>query len=482
MSAEEAEQRQRRAEFFLNELDTNHNGVIEAEEVAGQKKFYADRLLQRAGIEPNYPIALSKAREAMQRFYQAATQGGLATPGMYGPMPGYYGGPGSPPMSGAGQNAEAQRQFEQIFTDFKHLDANNNGVIEADEATGGSSHSHKEIFEKTMAKAGLPATTPARVDLVRERLSAAYLGGSSGTAGYAGTSLVPGFGAAANQAAIPLGFGPIAGPLPAAMRTSAGSTPSASPSLPPPRNDEEARVREYAKSLLAQYDKNKDGVLQKEEWHDMRGDVKAADTNGDKLITLEELTIWLLKFSRNPGQSPSGGLAAATAGASAVTKGRPYRFSTAKDLLPSGLPDWYIQKDLDGDGQVSMAEYCGDWSDAKSAEAKMADFARYDCDGDGFITPAEYLRLEKLAKDKKGDPRLAKAEGAPAKAEGPPPKTEGPPPRGEGPPPRAEGPPPRAEGPPSKGGWPPPRAEGPPSKGGWPPPKDEGRWGRGKRG
>ena len=40
-------------------------------------------------------------------------------------------------------------------------------------------------------------------------------------------------------------------------------------------------MREYAKSLLKQYDKNKDGVLQKDEWSRMRGKIKEGDSNGD---------------------------------------------------------------------------------------------------------------------------------------------------------------------------------------------------------
>jgi Ca2+-binding EF-hand superfamily protein len=50
------------------------------------------------------------------------------------------------------------------------------------------------------------------------------------------------------------------------------------------------------------------------------------------------------------------------------------------------LPEWFIQKDKDEDGQVTMAEFSNSWSDATVAE-----FLRYDLDGDGVITPKECL-------------------------------------------------------------------------------------------
>jgi hypothetical protein len=374
--------------------------VIEAEEVVGGKKFYADRLLQRAGIEPNYPLALSKVREGMQRYYQ-----GLTTPGGPGMMPGapsgYYGGPGygppgSGPPSSSDPNGERRRQFEQVYAEFKHLDGNGNGTIEPNEATGGTSHSHKEIFEKTMAKAGLPPTLPARIDTVRERLMAVIVNGASASSSYGGTASVPGFGVAVAQAPV-AGFGPVAGTQPVSIgRPSAGGSPSST--LPPPRNEEEARVQKYASSLLAQYDKNKNGVLEKDEWKEMKGDVKAADKNGDGNITLEELTAWLQQFGRGGGghgRDESGSASGKSSGGSSSGSGASatkvsLRFSTSTERLPSGLPDWFLQKDVNSDGQVAMVEYTSEWS-----KTKVEEFYDYDLNRDGYITPYECLGAEK---------------------------------------------------------------------------------------
>jgi hypothetical protein len=68
------------------------------------------------------------------------------------------------------------------------------------------------------------------------------------------------------------------------------------------------------------------------------------------------------------------------------------RFLTAAERLPEGLPDWFTEKDEDGDGQVSMAEFATDWTPQKAAE-----FARYDLNGDGLITAQECLKVVKAS-------------------------------------------------------------------------------------
>jgi hypothetical protein len=60
--------------------------------------------------------------------------------------------------------------------------------------------------------------------------------------------------------------------------------------------------------------------------------------------------------------------------------------------LPKGLPDWFLEKDANHDGQITMAEYIGNgtWT-----PEKLAEFARYDLNHDGIITAAECLKVEK---------------------------------------------------------------------------------------
>jgi Ca2+-binding EF-hand superfamily protein len=419
----------RRADFFIQELDANHNGVIEAEEVEGRRRFFADRILQQAGLEPNYPIAVAKVREGIQRYYQpyiAGTAPGM-TPGatMPGampqlPMPGGMGlFPGGPPFGGPAQGQfspadfERRRQFEQMYAEARHLDeeGNRNGVIEAEEATGGRSHSHKEIFERVMAKAGLPATTPVKLELVRERLAAAHGLTPSGAplpAGQGGTTpssgAVRGFGEPQPARPPVPGFGPVAPTSTVSTTTQGSSAASGSGTTGggsgSSGGSEDERIRGYAKSLLSQYDRNKDGVLEPGEYREMRGDVRSADRNGDGKVDQEELIVWLKRFSQGGSSSSGGSSGRSSSSSSASAKPGKLRLSTALERLPSGLPDWFFEKDANTDGQVSMAEFTSSWT-----EAKLAEFMRYDLNGDGIITPAECLAVEKqksvAAKDSK---------------------------------------------------------------------------------
>ena len=181
-----------------------------------------------------------------------------------------------------------------------------------------------------------------------------------------------------------------------------------------------AKVAEYAKGLLNQYDKNKSGVLEKDEWKEMKAEHHAADTNKDSIITVDELTVKLAAFANSSSSSST-----ASASPSANTAGPPasggsdqqrrkwwakdgaggknekgdgkksYRVPTATERLPKGLPDWFARNDTDADGQVMMAEYMTDFTESKAAE-----FAKYDLNGDGVITPREGVEVEDKAKKK----------------------------------------------------------------------------------
>jgi Ca2+-binding EF-hand superfamily protein len=60
--------------------------------------------------------------------------------------------------------------------------------------------------------------------------------------------------------------------------------------------------------------------------------------------------------------------------------------TTAAELLPEGLPDWFYRSDKDGDGQISMAEFSSRWD-----SDTVRRFSQYDTNSDGFITPKECL-------------------------------------------------------------------------------------------
>ncbi len=63
-----------------------------------------------------------------------------------------------------------------------------------------------------------------------------------------------------------------------------------------------------------------------------------------------------------------------------------YRFRAPHERLPEGLPDWFLERDVNMDGQVSMWEFADEWTDEK-----VHKFFQYDGNNDGVITVEEAL-------------------------------------------------------------------------------------------
>jgi Ca2+-binding EF-hand superfamily protein len=220
------------------------------------------------------------------------------------------------------------------------------------------------------------------------------------------------------------------------------------------------KVRRYAERLLRQYDLNHDGVLQAEEWSKMHGEPQAIDKNGDKLITLEELTDYIAQYGQQrrvslampvigwtPEPAASGKTTADAAAEEGAVAGEPAEpkapaaavpdanrpsgpkppkettFYVRPSRIPAGLPDWFTARDLDGDGQLSLSEFA-----PHPTQADLEDFARYDKNGDGYVTAREYLSVVSppkpaaKAKDatpgKKGDKKGGKKGSAAAEKSG----------------------------------------------------------------
>ena len=204
-----------------------------------------------------------------------------------------------------------------------------------------------------------------------------------------------------------------------------------------------AKIVRYAIHLLARYDTNGDGVLQKEEWMKMSGSPQAIDIDGDGNIELDELIRYLAVYGEkrtihrpNPIETfyqprivssqfqlfkpltaplatpkpPEGEPSTPTA--EDMTEERVelddefFEDTTYEDIVSDllapadkkyytapealrGVPRWFIALDRDGDGQVSLREFAPNMS-----PASLALFGRFDKNGDGFITPDEVRKEE----------------------------------------------------------------------------------------
>ena len=153
--------------------------------------------------------------------------------------------------------------------------------------------------------------------------------------------------------------------------------------------------------MLRRLDRNRNDVLDREEWGKIGGDPGKSDTNGDGVLTVDELAVHLSNYAQgtSPAARPSDRTEApsrkqSTSSGQASRKAdsrRSYRFLTATErvakLLPGNLRDWFLQNDRDGDGQIAMHEFASNWSATRTRE-----FARLDLNNDGLVTPKEYVK------------------------------------------------------------------------------------------
>ncbi len=190
--------------------------------------------------------------------------------------------------------------------------------------------------------------------------------------------------------------------------TSSASSKSSSESKPAD-SSASASTEKWAKDFVKEHDKNGNKWLDGDEKKDLHGRAAEADANNDGVITVEEL---VAKLSSNApaattstaSMKSSGGKSASSnsgtdsgapkrvyigsAGGLASTtkegdKRHSYRFSTAADRQPKGLPSFF-SRDTNGDGQISMSEYSHTWT-----KSVVSEFRRYDLNDDGIITAKE---------------------------------------------------------------------------------------------
>lgn len=201
------------------------------------------------------------------------------------------------------------------------------------------------------------------------------------------------------------------------------------------------RTLEMVRDIIRRYDRDRSGVLEREEWANgqWRTDPAASDLDNDGRLTAKELAMRLAQSRSTEGDregdrgrgswgsrggdsdrgrggwggrggegggwggrgGEGGGWFGSRESSDSPPETRPsttsstrndkptatsYRFKTPTERLPKGMPEWFARLDINGDGQISMAEFASEWSVAQAAE-----FRSWDHNGDGIITPGECL-------------------------------------------------------------------------------------------
>jgi Ca2+-binding EF-hand superfamily protein len=465
---------------MLRQADLNSNGVIEPNEMQGRSSFMIQRMAERAGLDPRSPLPIDRlaassdsgsrdsgsrdSRDSRDRDSRDSRDRGSSSSSSPAPTAeaafafGVLGEvervPGFDVPLGASAQVPLEKRFdERVYERAENTmddrDRNKNGFLEGEELT-------RNNWDPPIEQNDLNRDGRISLEEMCYRFQARY-GSPPGTPGAKmQISLIP----------PPL--------FPSAPAT--GTTPAGSAG-----GDEQ--LRQWATSMIARSDTNKNGQLEKDEWGSVR-DAEAADADKNGVITVDEMMVRLQAFGRGrggdggrdgggrdgggrdgggrdgggdsgrgrdggegggefgrgrgrgggmefmmrgPGGGPGGGPGFggpggpggdfgpasnrgnnsdgnnsgnnnnnSSRGNSSSTATTPpaaksYRQASAWDKLPEDLRDSFYDRDLNEDGQISMAEFrsSSGWNESEAQK-----FLSYDTSGDGFISAKEWMEYD----------------------------------------------------------------------------------------
>ncbi len=160
-----------------------------------------------------------------------------------------------------------------------------------------------------------------------------------------------------------------------------------------------AKLMRYCERITHRHDANGDGHLDAQEWSSMRGKPATADMDGDGRLTVDEFARYAasygsgrrIRLSTRPDSvaelSPAGSEPGTAP--SATDNSKPDRRRDLRYFAPlaDGTPGWFVERDADGDAQLTLSEFS-----PRLRTTEVAEFKRYDLNGDGLLTAAELLR------------------------------------------------------------------------------------------
>jgi Ca2+-binding EF-hand superfamily protein len=149
-------------------------------------------------------------------------------------------------------------------------------------------------------------------------------------------------------------------------------------------------VAAWAEKEFARRDRNEDGYLDKGEMPgSLRDELERWDRNADGKISPEEYRAHLQARVREKLQQAEQQLKAAEKWVKSAEfedddlPPRPVMIRAGN--LPKELPPWFVERDTNRDGQVSLAEWF-------RAGRRVEEFQEVDSNDDGLLTPEEVLR------------------------------------------------------------------------------------------
>jgi len=137
-------------------------------------------------------------------------------------------------------------------------------------------------------------------------------------------------------------------------------------------------------------DRNGDGFLNQDEMPDpLKAELSKWDTNRDNLISLDEYAFYYAtrQQNRRDGTQPAIPVVVVQEDDEELAA-RPVVLRAGK-LPARDLPKWFMQLDVDEDGQVALSEWF-------KGGHNIEEFRDWDRNDDGFITPEEALYKQRL--------------------------------------------------------------------------------------
>ncbi len=169
------------------------------------------------------------------------------------------------------------------------------------------------------------------------------------------------------------------------------------------------KVARYARRYVQARDKNGDGVLQAEEWNSQLSKLAHVDADANGELTWLEIASRITRYGQTralrPWTAGDSSTAAANQNRSVQMVGsseetslvpqRQTRFYVPSNRLSSNLPKWFVDRDRDGDGQLTLREFA-----PNDGVGVVRQFREYDRNQDGVIVPRELLQKSETSKKK----------------------------------------------------------------------------------